>query len=238
MWYNIASIRRDARVLTQYLLGPLRYVIWLVLPGFAFGTELGGFTGYLVIAALIPFATSYGLSFAGYETVYEGQNLMNLQLAATNMQDYVKGKAYSAVPFSLAGGILGSVLILFISPSIAVYLPAVVICLGFLTLASGAIAANAAAIGGDFKAQRRIERQRGGGVQMPIRGWSILRASFIPMILGFGGVIGIVLVGVFLNPLYSYIAVPLFAALCYVLFNRYSRSAGRKLATIEATKYL
>ena len=39
------------------------------------------FTSYLVVAALIPFATSYGLFFAGYETVYEGSNLMTLQLA-------------------------------------------------------------------------------------------------------------------------------------------------------------
>ncbi len=238
MWYNIASVKRDARVLTQYLLGPLRYVIWLVLPGFAFGTEFGGITGYLVIAALIPFATSYGLSFAGYETVYEGKNLMNLQLAATNLQDYVKGKAYSAVPFSLAGGIIGSILLLFISPGIAIFLPGVVVCLGFLTLASGAVAANAAAMGGDFRAERRFERQRGAGVQMPIRGWSMLRASLIPMLLGFGGILGIVILGQFLNPLFSYLAVPLFAGICYVLFNHYSRSAGRKLATIEASEYL
>ncbi|MDF1541100.1 MAG: hypothetical protein P1Q69_19540, partial [Candidatus Thorarchaeota archaeon] len=238
MWYNIASVKRDARVLTQYLLGPLRYVIWLVLPGFAFGSELGGLTGYLVIGALIPFATSYGLSFAGYETVYEGKNLMNLQLAATNLQDYVKGKAYSAVPFSLAGGIIGSVLLVFISPGIALFLPAVVICLGFLTLASGAVAANAAAMGGDFKAERRFERQRGAGVQMPIRGWSMLRASLIPMLLGFSGILGIVIVGELLHPIVSYLAVPLFAGLCYALFNHYSRSAGRKLATIEASEYL
>jgi len=238
MWYNIANVRRDARVLTQYLLGPLRYMIWFILPGFMFGETLGGITGYFVIAALIPFATSYGLSFAGYETVYEGKNLMNLQLAATNLQDYVKGKAYSAVPFSIAGGIIGSILLLFISPGIALFLPGIVVCLGFLTLASGAVAANAAAMGGDFKAQRRIERQRGAGMQMPIRGWSMLRASLIPMMLGFSGIIGIVLLGEFLNPIFSYMVMPLFAGICYALFNHYSRSAGRKLATIEASKYL
>ncbi|MHA1906275.1 MAG: hypothetical protein ACW98Y_03195 [Candidatus Thorarchaeota archaeon] len=238
MWYNIASIRRDARVLTQYVLGPIRIVIWIILPGFILGETVMDFTSYLIVAALIPFATSYGLFFAGYETVYEGKNIMNLQLAATNMQDYVKGKAYSAVPFSLAAGIIVSVVVLFISPSMALYLPAVVITLGFLTLASGAIAANAAAIGGDFKAERNITRQRGSGVQMPIRGWSILRAQFLPMILGFGGVMGIILAGVFLNPLVSYLITPAFIGLCYWLFNSYSRKAGIALATMEASEYL
>ncbi|MCK5240073.1 MAG: hypothetical protein KAR33_11020, partial [Candidatus Thorarchaeota archaeon] len=238
MWYNLASIRRDARVLTQYVLGPIRFVIFIILPGVIMGDVGFDFTSYLVVAALIPFATSYGLSFAGYETVYEGKNLMNLQLAATNMQDYVKGKVYSALPFSLGAGIIVSVVIIFISPSIALYLPAMVICLAFLTLASGAIAANAAALGGDFKAERRITRQRGSGVQMPIRGWSILRAQAIPMMLGFSGVMGILAIGVLLNPLYSYLITPAYAALCYALFRRYSRSAGIELAKIEASKYL
>lgn len=238
MWYNLASIRRDARVLTQYVLGPIRVVIWIVLPGFIIGDTGFNITSYLIVAALIPFATSYGLFFAGYETVYEGKNLMNLQLAATNMQDYVKGKVYSAIPFSLVAGVIVSVIIAFISPSMALYLPAMVISIGFLTLASGAIAANAAALGGDFKAERNITRQRGSGVQMPIRGWSILRAQFVPMILGFGGVMGIILIGEFLNPLYSYVAAPVFMAVCYALFRHYSYSAGVALATVEATKYL
>ncbi|MHA2426267.1 MAG: hypothetical protein ACXAEF_15875 [Candidatus Thorarchaeota archaeon] len=238
MWYNIASIRRDARVVTQYLLGPIRIVIWIILPGFILGETAFDFTSYFIIAAMIPFATSYGLFFAGYETVYEGKNLMNLQLAATNMQDYVKGKVYSALPFSLAAGVIVSVIILFISPALALFLPAMVLCLVFLTLASGAIAANAAAIGRDFHAERRITRQRGSGVQMPIRGWSILRAQFIPMILGFGGVLGIIAAGIFLNPLIAYLIAPLYLAICYALFRHYSYSAGRKLATIEASKYL
>ncbi|MFW9800255.1 MAG: hypothetical protein ACFFD9_07460, partial [Candidatus Thorarchaeota archaeon] len=32
MWYNIASIRREGRVLANYLIGPVRFVIFLVIP--------------------------------------------------------------------------------------------------------------------------------------------------------------------------------------------------------------
>lgn len=238
LWYNIASIRREARVFTQYLIGPIRYIIWLILPVFIAGEEAFGFTSYFIVAALIPFATSYGLFFAGYETVYEGKNLMTLQLAATNMQDYVKGKALSAVPFSLAASIVMSVIIAIISPDLVIYLPAMVASIIFLTLASGAVAANAAAMGGDFKAERNITRQRGSAVRMPITGWSILRAQFLPMILGFAGVFAVLLVGIFLNPLLSYLAAPAFMAVCYIIYRNYSRSAGIKLAQIEATKYL
>lgn len=238
LWYNIASIRREARVFTQYLLGPIRYVIFLILPIFVAGESAIGFTGYFIVAALIPFATSYGLFFAGYETVYEGKNLMTLQLAATNMQDYIKGKALSAVPFSFVACLAMSVIIAFISPDLIIYLPAMVASVVFLTLASGAVAANAAAMGGDFKAERNIMRQRGSAVRMPITGWSILRAQLLPMLLGFGGVFGVLLVGIFLNPILSYLAAPAFMAVCYSIYRSYSRSAGIKLAQIEATKYL
>ncbi len=238
IWYNITSIRREARVFTQYLLGPIRLVIWMILPAIIAGESALDITGYFIIGAVIPFATLYGVYFAGYETVYEGKNLMNLQLAATNMQDYVKGKALSAVPFSLAASIIVSVIIAFISPSLILYLPVLVGSITFLTLASGSIAANAAAMGGDFKAERMITRQRGSAVQMPITGWSMIRAQLLPLVLGFLGIYGVVLVGVFIHPLLSYIAAPGFMALCYRLYGSYSHSAGVKLAQIEATKYL
>ncbi len=238
LWYNIASVRREARVFTQYILGPLRYIIWFILPVFVTGESFLDFTGYLVVAALIPFATSYGLFFAGYETVYEGKNLMTLQLAATNMQDYIKGKALSAVPFSFAASVAVAVLVAFLSPGLILYLPAMVASIVFLTMASGAVAANAAAMGGDFKSERMITRQRGSGVQMPIRGWSILRAQFLPMILGFVGVFSILLSGIFLNPIVSYLVAPVYMAVCYSIYRSYSRSAGIKLAQIEASDYL
>ncbi|MCK5302625.1 MAG: hypothetical protein KAJ96_05740, partial [Candidatus Thorarchaeota archaeon] len=60
MWFNITSVRREARVITNYLLGPIRFAIWLILPGLAFGEGFGGITSYFILAALIPFATSYG----------------------------------------------------------------------------------------------------------------------------------------------------------------------------------
>ena len=238
MWYNIASVKRESRVFTQYLLGPIRFVIFLILPGFIFGDEIAVFTPFLLIAALIPFATTYGLYFAGYETVYEGSNLMNLQLAATNMQDYIKGKVYSALPFTLGAGIIMSVIILLIDFSLVFYVPAVVVSLIFVTMMSGAVSANAAAIGGDFKAQRNILRQRGAAVQMPIRGWSMLRAQMIPMAVGYSGVFGLVGAGMFLNPLFAYLILPVFAAVCYKLFQRYSFSAGIKLAQKEASDYM
>ncbi|MHA1933975.1 MAG: hypothetical protein ACW97A_01720 [Candidatus Thorarchaeota archaeon] len=238
IWYNISSIKREARVFTNYLLGPIRFIFFLFIPLFMPGSDLTGLTPYLAIAALIPFATSYGLYFAGYETVYEGKNLMNLQLAAANMQDYLKGKVYSAVPFTLGASAVMSVIVLFIAPSVWIYLPAVIIGCAFVTMASGAIAANAAAIGGDFKAERNITRQRGSAVQMPIRGWSILRAQLIPYAVAYGGIFGMIGAGVFLTPLLSYIILPVFAVVCLLLLRHYTFSAGVRLAQIEADKYL
>jgi hypothetical protein len=238
IWYNITSIRREARVMANYLLRPITYVIWILLPTFAVGQETPVFTPYLLVLALIPFATQYGLFFAGYEIVYEGKNLMNLQLAAANMEDYVKGKVYSAVPFTLVASIIFSVVIAFLSPPMLIYLPAITISCLFLTLASGAVAANAAAIGGDFKAARMILRQRGSAVQMPIRGWSMLRAGLMPYILGYGGVFLMLALGTFFNPLYSYLVLPVFSVVCLQVLRSYAHGAGMKLAQIEATKYL
>ncbi|NHJ13063.1 MAG: hypothetical protein EAX95_05265 [Candidatus Thorarchaeota archaeon] len=246
IWYNIASIRREGRVLAQYLVGPLRFVIFLILPVFAMGEEAVVFTPFLILAALIPFAISYGVYFAGYEIVYEGKNLMTLQLAAANMADYVRGKVYSAIPFVIGATAIVSVLIAIIDLSLLPYLPAVAIAAIFINVAAGAIAANAAAIGGDFKAQRMITRQRGSAVQAPIRGWSIVRAQVIPYILGYTGVFGMLGIGAFvgfaqgstIGILSVYLFLPLYAAICYFLFRRYSYSAGVKLAQIEASKYL
>jgi len=238
IWYNITSVRREARVLSQYLLGPVRIVIWIVLPIFAVGEQSLVLTPYLLAVALIPFAISYGVYFAGYEIVYEGKNLMNLQLAAANMEDYVKGKIYSALPFTLGATVVFSIIIAFLSQSMLIYLPAIAASSLFVTLASGAIAANAAAIGGDFKAERMILRQRGSAAQMPIRGWSILRAQFAPMLLGFGGVSLMLAVGFFFNPLFTYLVLPVFSIVCLQIMKTYAHGAGVKLAQIEATKYL
>jgi len=64
MWYNIASVKRESRVFTLYLLGLIRFVIFLILPGLMFVDEIAVFTPFLLIAALIPFATTYVLYFA------------------------------------------------------------------------------------------------------------------------------------------------------------------------------
>lgn len=246
IWYNISSIRREGRVLAQYLVGPMRMAIWFVLPFLALGEEMIAFTPYLLLAALIPFAVSYGVYFAGYETVYEGNNIMTLQLAAANFADYIKGKAISAVPFVIGASSVGSVLLLIMNPTLWSILPAIIVASIFISLAAGAIAANAAAIGGDFKAQRMIERQRGSAVQMPIRGWSMLRAQLLPYILGYIGVYSIIGVAALASGIYgelvgtlsAYAILAVFSAVCYALFKRYSNSAGVKLAQIEATKYL
>ncbi|MGV9170701.1 MAG: hypothetical protein ACOC38_12265 [Promethearchaeia archaeon] len=238
IWRNWASIRREARVVTQYLLGPIRFVIWIILPVFVGGEMFTEFTPFLIVAALIPFATSYGLYFAGYELVYEGENLMTLQLAAANMEDYIKGKIYSATPFTFIASIIVSILILFIAPQLWIYLPGVIVgCVG-VNLASGAIAANAAAMGGDFKAERRVTRQRGSSVQMPIRGWSILRAQLIPYLVGYVGIFGIVIAGIIAGPIYSYLILPVLLAVCWQLLQKYAHSAGVKIAQVEATEYL
>jgi hypothetical protein len=246
IWYNISSIRREGRVLAQYLVGPMRMAIWFVIPFIGLGESIFAFTPYFLLAALIPFMVSYGVYFAGYETVYEGSNLMTLQLAAANFADYIKGKAISAVPFVIGATAAGSLLLLIINPALWSLLPAIVIASVFICLAAGSIAANAAAMGGDFKAQRMIERQRGSAVQMPIRGWSMLRAQLIPYLLGYIGIYSIIgvaalaggLYGDLLGTLSAYAVLGVFSLVCYLLFNRYSHSAGVKLAQIEASKYL
>ncbi|MHA2221997.1 MAG: hypothetical protein ACXAAO_08040, partial [Candidatus Thorarchaeota archaeon] len=203
IWYNLANIRREGRVLAQYLVGPVRFAIFLILPAFTLGDELFFLTPFLIVSVLVPFATSYGVYFAGYETVYEGKNLMNLQLSELSMHDYVLGKVYSAVPFAMVAGTAISILVTFLSPTLLLFIPAMVLAAGFINIAAGGVAANAAAIGGDWRAERMITRQRGSAVQMPIRGWSMLRAHLLPNLIGFGGLSAILGIGVFLNPLYS-----------------------------------
>jgi hypothetical protein len=239
MWYNTTSVRREGRVLANYLVGPLRTVLWFLLIFLTPTAGLASFAPFVIISAMIPFAVSYGVYFAGYELVYEGKNLMNLQLAPASLTDYVKGKVFSAVPFTLIATTIASILVLFVQPSLWLYIPAVVLSSAFLTLAAGGIASYSAATKGDFKAQRNISRQRGAAVQMPIRGmWAMARAHLLPDMLGFAG-IGIILsLGLFLNPLYSYLVVPLFALICVHIMHSYISKAGRKLQTIEASEYL
>ena len=238
IWYNLANIRREGRVLAQYLVGPIRFAIFIIFPAFTLGEEMAFFTPFLIVSVLVPFATSYGVYFAGYETVYEGKNLMNLQLSELSMHDYVLGKVYSAVPFAMVAGVAISIIVALISPVLVLYIPAMVLAAGFINMAAGGVAANAAAIGGDFRAERMITRQRGSAVQMPIRGWSMLRAHLLPNIIGFGGLSLILGIGLFTNPLYSYIAVVLFGLLCFRLAKHYARSAGNRLSQIEASDYL
>ena len=237
IWYNIANIRREGRVLAQYLVGPVRFAIFLIFPVFTLGEELFFLTPFFMVYLLIPFATSYGVYFAGYETVYEGRNLMNLQLSQLSMHDYVLGKVYSAVPFAIAAGVVISIIGAIVFPSLLIFIPAIILAAAFINLAAGGIAANAAAIGGDFRAERMITRQRGSAVQMPIRGWSMLRTHLLPYLIGFGGLSAIMGIGL-LNPLYSYGAVLLFGLLCFRIAKHYARSAGNKLSEIEASEYL
>jgi hypothetical protein len=238
IWYNMANIRREGRVLAQYLVGPIRFAIFIILPAFTLGEEMAFFTPFLIVSVLVPFATSYGVYFAGYETVYEGKNLMNLQLSELSMNDYVLGKVYSAVPFAMVAGTVISIVVTLISPTLLLYIPAMVLAAGFINMAAGGVAANAAAIGGDFRAERMITRQRGSAVQMPIRGWSMLRAHLLPNLIGFGGLSAILGIGLFTNPLYSYIAVLFFGLLCFSIAKHYARSAGNRLSEIEASEYL
>ena len=238
MWYNIANVRREGRVFAQYLVGPLRLALFYMLPVITGGSTLFGLTPFLIVGVVVVFAASYGAYFAGYETVYEGKNLMNLQLAAANMRDYIAGKVYSALPFTIVASTAATIVIVILSPSLLIYAPALVIGASFITLAGGAIAANAAAMGGDFRSERNIMRQRGSGAQMPIRGWSMLRAQFLPNIIGLMGLSLVLGLGIFVNPIYGYGALSGFCLICYSLFKNYSRSAGRKLSAIEATEYL
>ncbi|NWF94745.1 MAG: hypothetical protein HXY34_01250 [Candidatus Thorarchaeota archaeon] len=239
IWYNITNIRREARVFANYLMGPLRYVVFLFIPVFgASGTRFQPFIPFLVVATIIPFVTAYGLYFAGYETVYEGKNIMNLQLAAANMSDYVKGKVYSAVPFASVASIAVTTLVVIIEPTLLVFAPLIVVAAVFTNLASGAIAANAAAIGGDFRAERMFLRQRGSAVQMPIRGWSILRAQMLPGVIGMAGLASMLLVGILIHPVAAYVVLVVYSLICWKSTNQNSYSAGLRLAQKEASEYL
>ena len=238
VWYNIANIRREGRVLAQYLIGPLRFIVIIIFGMFAGGDLLMGFSQYIVIAITVPFVVSYAVSFAGYELVYEGRNLMNLQLAPLSMYDYVIGKVYSSAPFAFVVSVGTSILVSIISPGLLVYVPIVILSAVFINQAAGGIAANAAAMGGDFKAERIVTRQRGASVQMPIRGWSILRAQLLPNILGFTGLSAILGLGIFFGPLFAYAAILPFGYICLRLSRHYARSAGNKLTQKEASDYL
>jgi hypothetical protein len=68
--------------------------------------------------------------------------------------------------------------------------------------------------------------------------WAMARTFLLPNILGFSGIGGMIALGLFLHPLYTYLAVPLFALICIQIMRSYIRKAGRKLQTIEATEYL
>ncbi|MHA1770178.1 MAG: hypothetical protein ACTSYL_11220 [Candidatus Thorarchaeota archaeon] len=238
LWYNITSIRREGRVLAQYLLNPVRFAIFIILPSFTLSEEIGSLSYLALMLVVIPFATSYGIAFAGYETVYEGSNLMNLQLAAANLEEYVRGKVYSAIPFILGVSIILSVFVIILAPMYAIYIPLLIIASVFTTLASGAYAAKQAATGGDFKAQRMILRQRGAAVRLPLRGWSAIKTQLVPTLLGFGGMIALLGIGVFIGPLLAYLALAGYAFLCFQMEHIYSHSAGVALAKIDAEKYL
>ncbi|MFW9844820.1 MAG: hypothetical protein ACFFEV_09610 [Candidatus Thorarchaeota archaeon] len=239
MWYNAVSVRREGRVLANYLVGPLRIVLWMFLFLLTPGGGMYEFASFIIIYAMVPFAVSYGVYFAGYELVYEGKNLMNLQLAPASLADYVKGKVFSAVPFTLIATSIASVLVVIVQPSLWIYIPAIIISSMFLTTASGGIASYSAATGGDFKAERNISRQRGSAVQMPIRGmWAMARAHLLPNMIGFTGLGLMMAIGMFFSPLYTYLTIPLFALICIQLMRSYTRKAGRVLQTIEATEYM
>jgi hypothetical protein len=238
IWYNITNIRREGRVFAQYLIGPLRFIVIIIFGMFAGGELLMGFSQFIIIAITVPFVVSYAVSFAGYELVYEGRNLMNLQLAPLSMYDYVIGKVYSSAPFALIVSVGISILVSIIAPSLLVYAPLVILSAVFINQAAGGIAANAAAIGGDFKAERIITRQRGASVQMPIRGWSMLRAQLLPNLVGFTGLSSILGLGIFLGPLFAYLALIPFGVICLNISRHYARSAGMRLTQKEASDYL
>jgi hypothetical protein len=154
------------------------------------------------------------------------------------MYDYVIGKVYSSAPFALVVSIGTSVLVSIMSPSLLVYVPAVILSAVVINQAAGGIAANAAAMGGDFKAERMVTRQRGASVQMPIRGWSMLRAQLLPNLLGFTGLSMVLGAGFILGPLFAYLALIPFGIICLSLSRHYARSAGIKLTEKEASDYL
>ncbi len=238
MWYNITSIRRKGGVLAQYLLNPLRFTVFLLFPVLTAPEELLPFMTILVAAAAIPFAVSYGVYFAGYETVYEGKNLMNLQLAAANFEEYTKGKVYSALPFSLAASVLFSIVALIVNPPVALYVPLLIIAMPLITLIAGPYAAFQAAVAGDFKAERMILRQRGAAAQPPITGLAALKVQLVPNLAGFALVLGMLVIGIFVSPLYAYLVLAGVIVVAVRTFRSYSHSAGVELAQIEASKYL
>ncbi len=239
IWYNITNLRRETRVFSNYLLNPFRYVIFILIP--LMGPSISQvmfFIPFALSTVLVLISTTYAIYFAGYETVYEGPNLMNLQLAAANMADYLKGKVYSAVPFSAIVAVGGSIVVLFFVPSLWTLLPIIIIWCTFTTMMAGGFAAKAAVTHGDFKSQRMILRQRGSPVQMPIRGWGSLKAQLLPMLIGTTAGMAMLLVGLFSNLLLAYTLLLIYALICLKMTNHYCYSAGVRLAQIECSEYL
>ncbi|MEM2143164.1 MAG: hypothetical protein QXS20_01680 [Candidatus Thorarchaeota archaeon] len=239
VWYNLTNIRREGRILATYLLGPLRILIFLFIPVLASRPNgvLSLILPLVVASAMIPVASSYGMFFAGFETVYEGKNLMNLQLAATNLQDYVKGKVYSALPFSLVASVIVSILLVTVSPAwwiFALILPFLTIS---TTMVAGSVSANAAARSGNFKAGRMLTQQRGSAVRYPIGLFATLSAYAINYGIGIL-IMAVAAVAILTHPLLGFVVPLIYHLVCVLLTRHYTLAAGRRLAEREVTDYL
>ncbi len=237
-WFNITNVRREGRVFALYLLGPVRQTIFILMMAIFTAMEEPMISAMLFIMALVPFPIGYGLYFAGYELVFEGKNLMNLQLASANLLDYIRGKIYSAVPFTIGVATLISIILVVIVPTTVIYVPLLLIeCIAIAVL-SGAISANYAAIGGDFKAERFQVRGRRSVMRPPIHGRNFLKMMGTHFVLGYLGGVIVAVSAIFAGPLIGYAALLGYGLICWLLYRRYLARAGKELLKIEASDYL
>jgi len=163
---------------------------------------------------------------------------MTLQLAAANMEEYVKGKVLSAVPFSIAVGIIVAVASTVVYPQMLIYAPFIMVGIPALTLISGSYAAFQAAMNGDFRAQRISTRRSRSAVAQPITGLALLKVQMLPYLVGFAVVVGPLAGGIFLCPLYAYLGLVGLIVLTMHVYRSYCYSAGVELAQIDASRYL
>ncbi len=237
-WYNIAMIRRESRVLVSYLMTPLRMAIFIFIPLFMGGEELNAFLIIpLIIFGIGIFATSYANSFVGYELVYEGTNYLNILSSGVNLKKYIKGKIYSATPFSAAVGSIIGFILLILDISLITAVPIIIILSIIITITQGGISSYYASTDGNFKADRLLLKQRGANIQPPIG----FKGAILQLIVG--GIITLTILGIeifliFTEILYAYLALPIIYIITKKISELYVSKASKRLSELEASDYL
>jgi len=235
-WYNIAMIKRESSVFVSYLLMPIRLTIFMLLPLFM-GEEIGGLVIFLLIMIIYIFTSSYANSFAGYELVYEGKNFLNILSSGVDLRKYIKGKVYSAIPFSIIVGIIIGIICVILDFSLIPTLPIIIAMAIIITLVQGGVTSYYSSLYGNFKSDRLFLKQRGANIQPPI-GFKGIILRFLVSVTILLILLGTELILILYDIVYAYIGLVFILIIAKKISNRYIAKAARKISELETTDYL